>query len=79
MREVFLFLSVRVVKFIANKAQSQTLAAVSLQMYASNQLSHDCMILSLEQGGKGRRDERPFRGFLFLRKRCQRIPRTQTP
>lgn len=74
-----MFLSVRVLKLIANKAQSQTLAAVGLQMYTSNQTSDNCMILSLEKGEKVRPDERPFHGFLVLHKECQYIPCTQIP
>lgn len=62
-----MFLSVKVVKFIANKAQSQILAAVSLYMHPSNQISQDHGILTLEPGGGDQTKDLSMRFFFFIK------------
>lgn len=54
------------VRLIGNKAQTQILAAVSLYMYTSNQISQDHVILTLDQGKREDQMKDLSVGFFFF-------------
>lgn len=63
----WVFFSVKVVKFIANKPQKSNFSYYRLQMCTSNQVSHESVIFALVGGGERRPGGRPFHRYVFIK------------